>query len=337
MFNPDKKFGAFLLTAFVLIAGSGIGFQLLDLPSETAVPVYAQAQTAPPAAETDYITSAQTVSPNEESSAKFPLDLNAATAEELDLLDGIGPVLAQRIADYRNSGNIFTRIEDIQNVSGIGPGIFQQIKDFIYVKPGLESSSVPEQTSSPAASAYETSSVTTYKPAQKPSETTAEKGTEASASSLSVVFPIEINSATAEEWMALPGIGETLAGRIIQYREEVSAFYSVDELMEVNGIGTVLFNKIKDKIYADTSRLPPLVSGTDDIRTQEIPAVNLNAATAEELQLLPNITPQLAANIISYRDGISGGHLDSIYEVMSAEGITSAIFSGIMDYITVYE
>jgi competence protein ComEA len=62
---------------------------------------------------------------------------------------------------------------------------------------------------------------------------------------------VNINRATQEELEALPGIGETLALRIIEYREQVSEFYSIEEITNVSGIGDVgdsTYEAIKDLI-----------------------------------------------------------------------------------------
>ena len=62
-----------------------------------------------------------------------PIDINTATAEELETLPGIGPELAGRIVVYRNTYGPFAKVEDIVSVSGIGPKILENIKELITV------------------------------------------------------------------------------------------------------------------------------------------------------------------------------------------------------------
>jgi competence protein ComEA len=57
-----------------------------------------------------------------------PININRATALQLDALDGVGPVIAQRIVDYRKINGSFLTIDDLQKVSGIGAAKFAQIK-----------------------------------------------------------------------------------------------------------------------------------------------------------------------------------------------------------------
>lgn len=52
-----------------------------------------------------------------------------------------------------------------------------------------------------------------------------------------VSFPIDVNTATVEDLTALPGIGQTLAQRIVAYRNEKGSFKSLSELLNVDGIG----------------------------------------------------------------------------------------------------
>lgn len=62
-------------------------------------------------------------------SAAERVNLNTATQEELDALPGIGPVLAQRIVEYRDANGPFTSPEDLKQISGIGDKIFENLKD----------------------------------------------------------------------------------------------------------------------------------------------------------------------------------------------------------------
>lgn len=66
-----------------------------------------------------------------ESSSK--VNINTATAEELEKLDGIGPAIAQRIVEYRNTNGKFLSVDKIKNVSGIGEKTFAKFKDDICV------------------------------------------------------------------------------------------------------------------------------------------------------------------------------------------------------------
>ena len=66
---------------------------------------------------------------------------------------------------------------------------------------------------------------------------------------------IDINTATADQLQLLPGIGESLSQRIVDYRKQHGGFRNIEELMEVSGIGEKKFTSIKDYIT---------VSGTED-------------------------------------------------------------------------
>ncbi len=67
------------------------------------------------------------------SSAGSPgkVNLNRADAAALETLPGIGPALAARIVAYRRALGPFRRVEDVQQVPGIGPGKFREIRDLV--------------------------------------------------------------------------------------------------------------------------------------------------------------------------------------------------------------
>jgi competence protein ComEA len=61
------------------------------------------------------------------------LDLNAATEAELETLPGIGPVTAAKITAWRDEHGRFTRVEELQEIDGIGPKTFAQLAEQVRV------------------------------------------------------------------------------------------------------------------------------------------------------------------------------------------------------------
>ncbi len=154
------------------------------------------------------------------------LDLNTASAEELCLLDGIGETRARAIVQYRETNGDFHNIEEIMNVSGIGEGTFMQIKEHIcvvgaeYTEPVTEKAAV--QVTTEASSEPETTENTVTEPWTEHEPT------------LEELVPIDLNTATREELMLLPGIDGEAADGIIRLRESIHGFGSVEELLYVD-------------------------------------------------------------------------------------------------------
>jgi competence protein ComEA len=71
----------------------------------------------------------------ESSSSTELININTASQAELESLPGIGPTTAQKIIQYREQNGPFVNTQDIINVSGIGPGTYERIKDLITVGP----------------------------------------------------------------------------------------------------------------------------------------------------------------------------------------------------------
>lgn len=62
------------------------------------------------------------------------LDLNEATAEDLEALPGLGPVLAERILDYRQEIGSFRSVEELLQVEGIGQARLEGLRDYVTVE-----------------------------------------------------------------------------------------------------------------------------------------------------------------------------------------------------------
>ena len=64
---------------------------------------------------------------------------------------------------------------------------------------------------------------------------------------------LDLNHATLEELVTLPGIGEVRARRILDYRKQHGPFQSASDLMQVRGIGEGIYSKLRDLIYVEDS------------------------------------------------------------------------------------
>ena len=67
------------------------------------------------------------------SEVSFPININTATAQQLEALPGIGPTYAQRIIDYRNAHGPYTSPSQLLNISGIGEKRLAAIWDYITI------------------------------------------------------------------------------------------------------------------------------------------------------------------------------------------------------------
>jgi comEA protein len=102
--------------------------------SNTKVTPQAEVNTAPDeSGSVAGIDTEPTPIPKSSQTISGKININTASASQLDTLSGIGPAYAGRIIDYRVANGGFKTIEEIQNVKGIGPKTFEKIKDNITV------------------------------------------------------------------------------------------------------------------------------------------------------------------------------------------------------------
>ena len=138
-------------------------------------------------------------------------DLRTCTKEELQQIPRIGPSRAQTIIEYREQIG-FNSLKDIKQIKGIGDATFEIIKPYL-IEFGEEE--IPK-------SVKKSTSMNQNK--------------------------ININIANIEELTQLPGIGPAKAKRIVQKREELNGFKSIEQITEVKGIGEKSFEKLKNNI-----------------------------------------------------------------------------------------
>lgn len=169
----------------------------------------------------------------------FPLELNAASAAELEQLPYIGAVLAERITAYRDQIGGFSNREQLLEVEGIGEATLYEIYDLLYLENETfpEPEPEPEPAGSPAPAA-----------APQPAETAPPATEPPAAAAPAVTFPLDLNQATAAELEQIPGMQPELAEKIVAFRQQIQAFSSVYELLYVDGMTEAYFVQLRDYV-----------------------------------------------------------------------------------------
>jgi len=183
--------------------------------------------------------------------------------------------------------------------------------------------------------------------------------TATASASESVEFPININTASIDELMALNGIGEVTASAIIEYRNQNGNFKNRDELLNIKGIGEKKLSDIYDFIFVENEywdypetdvyeepveeyndyneeyqETQPPVEVTDVPETSvENITVNLNTASKDELMTLPYVDNKVADDIIALRNNIQC--FSHPYELLMIESLTQEQVAEIINFVSV--
>ena len=139
---------------------------------------------------------------------------------------------------------------------------------------------------------------------------------------------VDLNTATVGRLRALPGVGPVIAQEIISARP----FKSVDDLKHVRGVNARLYADLADRVRVGD--VPARKDMAKDSAKKDAPSpsgkkVDLNTATVQELEALPEIGPVRAAAIVKARP------FRAIEDLMKIEGIKQGVFDQIKDRVTV--
>ncbi len=157
------------------------------------------------------------------------IDLNDADVVDLRMLPGVGEKMAQRIIQHRQTNGPFRSVDELRRISGIGPAVLERIRPYLRVDSYTEAPGPPPRVVRGAAP--ERPRVQPASGKKKPPP----------------AAQIDINRATPEQLKTLPGIGPTLASRIVEARR-VRPFRSVEDLRKVKGIGAKTLARLRPHI-----------------------------------------------------------------------------------------
>jgi competence ComEA-like helix-hairpin-helix protein len=170
------------------------------------------------------------------------VDLNRASQAELETLPGIGPAKAADIIAWRQANGPFTSPEQLDEVPGIGPATMSRLLPLVSVEGRTITGAATPQVAhdTPASRPPEPPPGDlglVIQPAPERSEPAPNDATTSMVSPSPTAGLIDINSASADQLMALPGIGASKAALIVASRGQQGPFASCQDLQRVNGIG----------------------------------------------------------------------------------------------------
>ncbi|AKD55332.1 helix-hairpin-helix domain-containing protein [Spirosoma radiotolerans] len=187
---------------------------------------------------------------------------------------GVPRWMAERIEKYRSKGGQFRRKEDLLKIYDFPPDLYDQLEPYITLKETPQST----QFKNDRFTANKPFPNQPYKPNDRPaySERPAKP----------VLQPFDINTADTAQLIALKGIGATLAGRIVKFRDALGGFVSTDQFREIYGLDSLALTELQTfgKIRSSVRKIP------------------VNTASAEELDRHPFLSRRQAQIIVNYRE-----------------------------------
>ena len=131
---------------------------------------------------------------------------------------------------------------------------------------------------------------------------------------------IDINEADTTSFIELPGVGSKLAQRIVNFREKLGGFYSIEQIAETYALPDTVFQKIKNRL-----RCPAVA----------VRKLNINTASIEVLKLHPYVRWNVASAIVKYRQ--QHGAFGSPEELQLIEIVTPELLNKLRPYIITAE
>ncbi|XP_042331297.1 endonuclease/exonuclease/phosphatase family domain-containing protein 1 isoform X2 [Sceloporus undulatus] len=147
---------------------------------------------------------------------------------------------------------------------------------------------------------------------------------------------LNINTATEEELMTLPGVTRTVAQNIVEYREYIGGFKKVEDLALVSGVGAAKLEQVKFEICVSSKGSSAQHSPSSMRKDQALDhlsaaKMNINTATPAQLMSIRGVTEKIANGIVEYRK--EHGPFKSIEDLVKMDCINSSFLDRIRHQI----
>ncbi|CAG9784666.1 unnamed protein product [Diatraea saccharalis] len=148
---------------------------------------------------------------------------------------------------------------------------------------------------------------------------------------------MNVNTATEEQLMTLPGVSRQLAQEIVRHRQMIGRFKRVDDLALVSGIGAEKLELLRPEICTNTrkqlSRASSCTQSLDSIRiNSESRLCSVNSSSVFQLQCVPGLNQEIAANIVDYRN--KKGPFKSLDDLIKVRGMDIVRLSTIKQHLS---
>jgi competence ComEA-like helix-hairpin-helix protein len=229
----------------------------------------------------------------------FNFDPNTATQSELLML-GLRDKTVQTLCNYRAKGGKFKTADDLKKVYGLRSEEFERLKPFIVINGNqknekFRNENFPNENTNDASVSV---SSPKYENKRK-------------------AIAIDINEADTTAFQSLYGIGSKLAARIVNYRNKLGGFYSIDQVGETYGVPDSTFQKIKPFL---------------NLKENTIQKLNINSASYDALNAHPYISSKLAYLIMKYRK--EKGNFTDIDAIKELAEQTNDSYEKIVNYLS---
>ncbi|MSR30121.1 MAG: helix-hairpin-helix domain-containing protein [Gemmataceae bacterium] len=134
---------------------------------------------------------------------------------------------------------------------------------------------------------------------------------------VSAPLRLDLNRATRVELAQVPGIGPITAGKIVEFRDQVGPFSSLNDLDQVKGIGKALVNRVQRSLYVNSENIPTRTLFKEKLGgSLVVKKIDPNLATQEQLMELPGIGRVLAARIVQSRGQVQFEKAEDMKKVL---------------------
>ncbi|XP_068620969.1 endonuclease/exonuclease/phosphatase family domain-containing protein 1-like [Battus philenor] len=148
---------------------------------------------------------------------------------------------------------------------------------------------------------------------------------------------MNVNTATEEQLMTLPGVNRQLAREIVRHRQMIGRFKRVDDLALVSGIGAEKLELLRPEICTNIKRqLSRASSCTHSLDSVRLPSENklcsINSSSVFQLQCVPGLNQEIAANIVDYRN--KKGPFKSLDDLIKVRGMDIVRLSTVKHHLS---